>query len=1374
MGKNYKRNYSLLILATILLLSTSGYLYIYYESERVRIEKYEELALVAKLKVDEISKSIHDELEDALLISKDVFLLDRIENYLTGNENNKINLLNYSKRIKAEHGYEDILIISNDGKMLCSTLFEKELKINAVLSECIYKSIQTKKVLFTDLQWSVDKNHIRFDFVAPILNENKKVIAVLVLRKNPYATLFPLIQRWPTQSETAENLIVRKEGNHVLFLSELKYLKNAALKLKIPLTDKKIPAVMAVLGFKGLNEGLDYRGVEVLADIRDVPNTNWFMITKIDKEEIFAELNFRTALSVIIVLLLILFSVLGFAALHYYRTRNHIKELLIKEKEITSAQEEYKTTLYSIGDGVITTDRFSNVKQVNTVAENLTGWKEKEAIGKPIQEIFKIINEDSRQEVENPVERVLREGKIVGLANHTLLISKNGIETPIADSGAPIQHRDGTIEGVVLVFRDQTDERASKKALQEKEYWLRESQRVGQIGSYVLDIPTNSWISSEVLDIIFGIDADSEKTILSWNLLIHPDHREEMLDYFLNKVLKEKGTFNKQYKIIRSSDNEVRWVWGHGELTFDDAGNPVKMIGTIQDITDFKLLETERLQLLNIIENSLNEIYIFDADTLKFQYVNFGALQNIQYTLEEIKQLTPVDIKPLINEKEFNDLVKPLKTGESKQLIFETMHRRKNGTDYYVEVHLQLNHVAQKKLFLAIINDITERKCNEKALMESEEQFRKMFNVASVGIVQVIPDEGRIINCNQKYCEILGYEKEELLNTPFSKLTYIDDRKDDWQIFVAALRGESSNYLNEKRYVRKDGSLIWVRINAAFIRDDSGKAIKTVAIVEDISERKKIQRELQDREQNLAVTLQSIGDGVIVTDINGLVTNMNIIAEKLTGFSFKEAKGKNLTQVFNIINAKTRNQVENPVEKVIRHGEIVGLANHTLLISKDGSEYQIADSAAPIKENNGNVIGVVLVFRDQTEEYKAQQSLEENEKKLRLIFETSPDAIILSSMPNGEIVEVNEGFSKLTGYSYEEAIGKSTAELGLWKNSSERETIVSRMIADGKIDNIEGVYTKKNGTEIICYTSARFLVVNDRKYLFSVTRDVTEKIMNAKEIERYKNQLEGMIDERTRELNLANKRLTEEILKEKEVEAKLEENLLREKELNQLKSRFISTTSHEFRTPLTTVLSSAELIQRNIGKLTEDKLLNYTTRIKNSVSYLTKLLDDIITLNRADSGKLKYEPKTVDLKELCEEALETSQLFAKEHHKVHFDFQSSESHFYLDEKLMRFIISNLLVNAFKYSPEGGLISLLVKVDEKEIILNFTDEGIGIPEEDKHHLFEPFHRSANSADIPGTGLGLSIVQKSVEIQKGKITFESELNKGTSFTVTIPKN
>lgn len=279
------------------------------------------------------------------------------------------------------------------------------------------------------------------------------------------------------------------------------------------------------------------------------------------------------------------------ATLLFIVLKRFVSKIRLTQKHLQDREEKLCVTLNSIGDAVVSTDTAGNVVHLNPVAESLTGWSQKEAIGKPLEKVFKIINEQTRQPVENPVDKVLAAGTIVGMANHTLLITKDGRELPIADSGAPIKNETGKTTGVVMVFRDQTEERAAQEALIENERALHKSQIIAGLGTYVLNIQTGLWKSSDMMNKVLGIDENHVRSADSWPNMIHPDDRTIMVDYFKNEVLGQGKPFNKEYRIIRHNDRAERWVHGLGELEFNTQGIPLKMHGTIQDITERKQAE---------------------------------------------------------------------------------------------------------------------------------------------------------------------------------------------------------------------------------------------------------------------------------------------------------------------------------------------------------------------------------------------------------------------------------------------------------------------------------------------------------------------------------------------------------------------------------------------------------------------------------------------------------------------------------------------------------------------------------------------------------------------------------------------------------------
>lgn len=231
--------------------------------------------------------------------------------------------------------------------------------------------------------------------------------------------------------------------------------------------------------------------------------------------------------------------------------------------------------------------------------------------------------------------------------------------------------------------------------------------------------------------------------------------------------------------------------------------------------------------------------------------------------------------------------------------------------------------------------------------------------------------------------------------------------------------------------------------------------------------------------------------------------------------------------------------------------------------------------------------------------------------------------------------------------------------------------------------------------------------------------------------------------------------------------------LAQEKELSELKLRFFSMVSHEFRTPLSIILGSAQLLAESSQQWTEEKKLKNLHRIQSSAKLMTQLLTDILTLTRAEAGKLECNPEIVEIESFCLNLVEDIQFGSETQHPIKFVNIGQSTHAKLDEKLLYSILSNLLSNAIKYSPQGGNIHFILSCEPEAAIFQIKDEGLGIPLESQQALYEPFHRCKNVGDIVGTGLGLTVVKKCLDIHRGQISVESEVGIGTTFTVKIPQ-
>ena len=247
--------------------------------------------------------------------------------------------------------------------------------------------------------------------------------------------------------------------------------------------------------------------------------------------------------------------------------------------------------------------------------------------------------------------------------------------------------------------------------------------------------------------------------------------------------------------------------------------------------------------------------------------------------------------------------------------------------------------------------------------------------------------------------------------------------------------------------------------------------------------------------------------------------------------------------------------------------------------------------------------------------------------------------------------------------------------------------------------------------------------------------------------------------------------IVRDITKRKQVEQEIRHALEKEKELNELKSRFVTMTSHEFRTPLATILSSGELLEHYSHKWSEEKKLSHLQRIQSAVKRMTELLNDVLLLGKAEAGKLEFNPTQVNLTEICRELVEEVQLTTTSH-TIIFHPKNSCATASIDLKLLRHILINLLSNAVKYSPNSDRVEFEATCDCSAAIFRIRDHGIGIPASEIKRLYESFYRGGNVASIPGTGLGMTIVKKAVERHGGTIDVDSQVNVGTTFTVTLP--
>jgi PAS domain S-box-containing protein len=512
---------------------------------------------------------------------------------------------------------------------------------------------------------------------------------------------------------------------------------------------------------------------------------------------------------------------------------------------------------------------------------------------------------------------------------------------------------------------------------------------------------------------------------------------------------------------------------------------------------------------------------------------------------------------------------------------------------------------------------------------------------------------------------------------------------------------------------------------------------------------------VRESEAWLAMTLSSMGDGLIATDERGQVRLMNPVAQALTGWSQVEAAGKRMEDVFTIIHEPTRRPAENPVATVIREGRIVALANHTALVARDGTERPIDDSAAPIKDEAGRVTGAVLVFRDITERKQREKALRESEAWLATTLGSIGDAV-LATDDQGRVKFLNPVAQTLTGWTQEEALGRVMDEVFPIINEETRQRVespVDRVIREGIVVGLANhtVLVSRNGTETPIDDSAAPILdsLGQVAGVVLVFRDITERKQQE--------------NERERLLAAAHAARAEA------------------EEANRAKDQFLAVLSHELRTPLNPILlATTAMLERPAEP---DEVRPNLEMIRQNVNLQARLIDDLLDVMRIVRGKMPLHWEVADCHDLIHQAVEIcrSEFLGKEL-TLTLELGAARHWINADAARLQQVFWNLIKNSVKFTPPGGTITIRTRDQINNalggkgdrLIVAVADSGIGIEPFLLTRIFDPFQQGESSITrrFGGMGLGLAISKGIIEGHGGLITAQSDgKDRGTTFTIEL---
>jgi len=851
-------------------------------------------------------------------------------------------------------------------------------------------------------------------------------------------------------------------------------------------------------------------------------------------------------------------------------------------------------------------------------------------------------------------------------------------------------------------------------------------------------------------------------------------------------------------------DNEVFWRKDGTGFPVEYTSTPIiedgQIVGavlTFRDISERKAAEEalagERTLLRNLIDNLPDHIYVKDRQG-RFTIRNkAGARHMGAASPEEVVGKTDFDYyPPELAERYYAVEQQIIQTGEPIFDLEEPILDAEGNPGWILTTKIPL-HDGQGRIIglVGIGHDVTERIKAEQERMERERLLRTLIDNLP-DLIYAKDTESRYILSNAAHARFLGFASpEEVIG------------KTVFDVYPPEL---AARYSADDRSVIETGHLIeheeigvdsaghqkWNWVTKVPLRDERGTVIGLVGVARDITERKRTADALAHYAKRLDV-LYSLQQSVLA----GLSTE-EVATEALQGFcrlvpclsasmalfdfeantalivmvgrygeevlnpgetvsldAFRQPDGSLRSEQVIITDLRSRGDSgpiicqkllgqniraclnsplvveDTTLGMLVLGSDTVGAfgAAHRVIATQLADQLAVAMSHIRLREQ---VERHTIELRKRVQERTAE--LERTRSRVEAILNNSSDAIILAR-PDSTISQVNLTFDQLFGYEPDELFHRPLTAIAHPTSAKALQEALQAVVREGAIQHLEIVALRKDGSTF------------DAEVGLSLIEVAEERIS-------------GIV------CNI------HDITQRKRAEAELLEALEKERELSELKTRFVSMASHEFRTPLTTIISSTEILERYSDKMGPEQKSKHFARILTAAQHMTELLEEVLILGRINAGQLQCHPAPLDLEQLAQEALEQAQLTAGPDIEFVVSIESTCPTVNLDEKLMRHILTNLLSNAVKYSPQGGKVYFTLNCGPDHTMIRVQDEGIGIPPKDLERLFEPFHRAENVDTIPGTGLGLAITKQAVDLHGGTITVQSEVDVGTTFTITIP--
>ena len=1050
----------------------------------------------------------------------------------------------------------------------------------------------------------------------------------------------------------------------------------------------------------------------------------------------------------------------------------NVRTLLAKEKSLLTS------ILNSIPDIVFYKDREGKYLGGNKLFEKLIGFPLPEYVGKTDNELFDNQSADSFTAADN---LLFKNGKPIIVEE--IVNYPDGSNSPHETAKAPLYDEKGKIIGLVGTSRNITERKAYEKAIKDSEERFDLAIKSTKAGVWDWDMITNKVFYSETWKTMLGYEpSDISDTFDDWKVLWHPEdieNNEKAIDDYLNGI-------TEKYEIehrLRNKSGHYQWILTRGVIQRDVSGIPIRWLGINIDLTSKKALENDLLfrtqlqqillrlasELVNIriesvdeaITNTLRDIgtfmgvdraYVFsyDMDLLTTSNTHEWCAEGISPEIENLQDI-PVSELSIWMENHINGLsmvvedVLGLSPDDPLRMVLEPQQIQSlitvpllNGQKLLgfigfdaVKLKKVWSHTEQEllKFFAELIVNMHIRSNYENAIIESENMLAFATEAANTAIWNWdVP--GNKISYNLQMSKMIGRNSDELLASPETYFQFV--HPDDYEVVVdkihACTLGLTESFDEEYRILHADGYYIWIQDNGSIIDVDlNGKPIRISGTRTNITERKKIEIELQLSEQQFRSFYHNAAIGLYRLSPDGEFIMVNPAFCEILGFaSPEEALRFGSGKVSKLRKSKDKGFIN----QMYQADELRGF--ESVWIKQNGEPIHVIENASLIRDDAGEVLYIDGSVEDISIRKKAEEALQESEIKFRQLAENVNDIFWLRDAKSGETLYVNPAFDKIF------CLPGSTLQKH-WEiifnmiDPDDRET-VEKKFREHLSDNSDGLDLEFKITTL----------TGEEKWIRTTSNAIRDR--------------KGKV--------LRHAILASDFTRQKEVEQQLKSNFHLEKQLGDLKSRFVSMASHELRTPLATILATTETLKAYRNRMEDVEIDKRFSKIIGQVSHLKGIMDDVLSLSKIQEGKMPFEPHYGDLSLVINEIVDEFKSHPEFIHCINlkiperFDFR-------FDTKLMRQILTNLLSNAIKYSEDGKEIDIELKEMQDEVQIEISDQGIGIPSAEIENLYNPYFRASNVDNRQGTGLGMAIVKQAIELHHGRVEVESVQNSGTIF-------